>query len=293
MSKPQLNWSERHGWWVLSICFHVIIFVFLVAHQAEAPRRNEKPSRPIQLRFVPAAVSSPREQTPTEPAEAENPRETEPMENISEASAAAAGIISELEPLEKDPTRELRQEVNEQEKRIQEILKSYGKSKQEVEELAESTRLKVDKRLMRFEMMDKAADFMVDSQTDLAGPVRTVVFDNVPDAAVREVFNRYGIRKTRGYVKPTGSRYLSGASSGGTTFNPVSEEGDYEVLVIPAAAQHHMMSLEQNWLVSHGYNTRTTQVESVEFGIEKRDDEWVLDILDIKVRPLASPLLGQ
>jgi hypothetical protein len=286
------NWAERHGWWILSLCFHVILFVLLAIRADILPSGSTAETPTIRILFQPAGLRpAPVESPETAESSPSPPEAVRTIGDALEAMNRLAAAITFPRTTEDAPKPGAetapRSELDEQERKIQEILRRQAVGEGRAKEPAEASRLQVDSRLLRFEVLDKAADFLDGAATTETGPIRTVNFGDVDAEIVKRVFERYGIRITHGYTEPAENRYLSAVKKDGLTFSAVERPGEYDMLVIPARAQTKMMALEQNWLVSHGYNTRVTQVESVEFGIVRVGDGWDLGILEIKVRDLG------
>jgi hypothetical protein len=107
---------------------------------------------------------------------------------------------------------------------------------------------------------------------------------------------RYEIRITSRFAAPSGPSYLNSAASGGSVYTTTDKPGYYEVFEISPKAYRQMVVLENNWLVSHGHDTATTFVDTVEFGIVRKSENfWDLGILNMRVQQLAElgrPTIG-
>jgi len=176
-----------------------------------------------------------------------------------------------------------------QEIRIRNILQKYGESAQQGRNTLAEGRKNLAARLEQAGLQVAAYSHFPEYRGARVGAIRTLTFDNVKPAVAREVMNRYDIRITQRFISQSGPSYLSSASAGGGVYRPTDKPGYYEVFEISPKAYEHMVVLEQNWLVSHGYDPRTTSVDIVEFGIvQKTPNFWDLDILRMEVQQVAE-----
>jgi len=318
------NWAQRHGGWILSVSFHLILVCCLVTQHTtlvRAPARPRpvwlvlKPVKPpapvprpaLETRIVPKPLPEPVQpvSTPKVPSpEAGSPIRTAPAGTPYPAPPAVApasppplpvppgapperaGSASAASPaLERLGTSPM-----EQGKRIQVLLEKYGGRPEGLKQSVDSTFDRVDRRLMKAEVQQAASPFMDKLGTGGAGPERVFTFGREDPAAEKGVMAFYGIRLTRRHVRPSSSpSFLTGALGAGEKYQPAPKEGDYEVIEVPQRAQQQMALLEQQWLTSRGYSPRSTRVVRVEFGIVKQaNGQWDLGILDIKVQPLME-----
>ncbi len=267
------NWSERHGAWILSFCFHVLLVCWFLTHTFDLVIEKPKLApRPVRLVFAqPASVP-----------EVPVPSETLPP-------AASVVEIPDLSPApaEKNPT-EGEDRQGRREREIAEILEDYGKYASTQRKAAHEGRRDRNKRLEKIDLGVQAVPFFPEFTEGRIGPVRILDVRVGDPEGVKQVMERYGIHNDEGLIETVRPSFLSSASIGDKVYHATGRTGYYEYFVIPEKAQRQMAWLEQNYMNSHGYTPATARVDRVVFGAVRRiDDQWDLGILEIKVRRFA------
>lgn len=288
------GWAERHGAWILSLCFHVILFATLGSRSSlpslgpvvDVPESIQK----IDVRLISPPPPKPAP-TPMPPRQVTEPPAAASMSR-SESQEAAAPAEQSLEPLESEIA-----EAEEHERRVREILERFPARASGEQRSINRRRSRIKERLRNAELRVAAAPHFPDYKGARVGPVRILdLTKDVDPHVAKQVMNRYNIRVYKAFVDETGPSFLSSAATGGTVYRQSNKAGYFEVMEISPKANTRMMWLEQQWLVSHGYEPRTTRIDTVEFGIVEREPGfWDLGIIRMEVQELAQvgkPTIG-
>ncbi|MBN1867052.1 hypothetical protein JW916_07135 [Candidatus Sumerlaeota bacterium] len=316
-SSPARRWAERHAPWILSFCIHLLLLCWVFVGSALPPLRKPE-TRMVRVHLVDTPEEPPPEPTPPpeppeqpvftparatdsdpEPTAIPTPPNSEPRETAREPEETVAPArqtdVTEQDPPreESDPLDPIAETAN-QEERIKEILLAYNEHASRNRAERHEDMKDIDKRLEKASIATAASRSFRDYQGARVGAVRTFSDSGVDPEIAKRVKNRYDIHITTRYLdKPGGLSYLSSAASGGSVYHPADKPGYYEVFEISEKAFRQMVVLENEWLVSHGYDPGSTFVDTVEFGIvERSPGYWDLGILNIKVQeytPLGKP----
>jgi hypothetical protein len=173
---------------------------------------------------------------------------------------------------------------------VGEILAGYGKAAAGNRAEAFGERRDIDKRIQKVELATVAAPHFPGFGGARTNVIRTLNLGNVDPALGQKVMDRYSIHITHRYVESINSlNYLSSVATGNAVFHPTNKPGDYEVFEISPDAHRRMVWLEQNYLVTHGYDPASTKLDRVDFGIvETSPGTWDLGILSIKVNQFGQ-----
>ena len=303
--KPQ-GWAETYGPWILSICIHAILITLIVTQVQERSRPERSANIHINFRRMPLLeaaagnmardlirVPVPAALVPISPPP--NPPNAPPA--TAQTQLGPKNITGAVRPMVTKPSTVEAGDGGKgddivgagQEARIRKILSGFGKGTTSGRQAVNEGRKGIRQRLEVAGMQVAAYPHFPGYKGGRVGAVRTLNFDNVPAEVSREVMARYNIRLTSGYVNPSGKNFLNSAASGGSVYTTMDKPGYYDVFEISPKACQQMVILEQNWLVSHGYNTASTYVDVVEFGIvQKSTNFWDLGILKMEVQQLAE-----
>ncbi|HUT24107.1 MAG TPA: hypothetical protein VM492_07190 [Sumerlaeia bacterium] len=296
------GWADRHGGWILSICFHLFVFAWLI-NRSEAPRvALAPPPKPIELVFEEAPPPPPPPQNalpevkpipppplvpPPAGTGAKEPPESPSLPTkiaMAEPQAAAQTSAPPSPPVEEQsPSKALDKR---EEEKINAVLETYAEHAPRLRKQVLDARKDIDRRLERAETAATGLAQFPDFDGARVGPVRTFNFNTASPEIQEEIKRRYGVRILRGYVqKPNAYSYLSTVSVGDKVYHGADEPGYYEIFALSSEATVKLFSLEQAWLDSHGYAPGTARVDAVVFGIVAvREGYWDLGILEIKVQ---------
>jgi hypothetical protein len=266
------TWLERHGAWLVSFFLHLsllILFVTLRPGETPTPEKAE----PIRLIFTQS--------------QEEKTAEAQPEENKKIIEPEMEVATPELPPR---PTtvEEIFPDIAEFEAREEAIDDILAEAKDKpggyVKELKE-TRKAIDKRLQFFEIAQKAVPYFPEYKDARVGAIRTLDLRDIKTEIQEKVFLRYDMKISKRFVESVAPSFLSSAATGTSVYHATNKTGYYEVFEISEKAHRQMLWLEQNYLVSHGHDTRKARVDKVTFGIvEKVEGFWDLAITDIKVQ---------
>lgn len=301
-------WADRYGPWILSVCLHVVLLcAILMGIQME--HSDTAPPKHIRISFANhmapmlkvAAGNMARDLVPFPSPAGPVPVPPPPIPPNAKppvANIPAGPVNTQGAP---QPRVEKASTTGEgdggkgdvigagQEARIRRIVAGLGKSITSGRQALNEGRQGIHQRLENAAMQVAAYPHFPGYKGARMGAVRTLTFDNVPPEVAREVMARYDIRVTTRYAAPTGGSFLSSAASNGSVYTPTDKPGYYDVFEISPKACQQMVVLEQNWLLSRGYDTSSTYVDTVEFGIvRKAANFWDLGILKMNVQQLAQ-----
>lgn len=259
---------------------------------AEEQARYETPLMKFEERIAPAAPSA---QTP-------------PVKLLADASSSAVPVSAKTtgKPLIRKtavpeqnaaaaasaPSSESGEE--EKIKRLLERRSAKGVPQGALSDGAAEAKAMLDNRLRKVEMLRLIAPKQEKGGFKNDGAIRTVRFGGVPPEIEKDVFQRFGITRSSGLVTASDLKpgYLSGLELGGDQYRPATKPGYYDNIVgLSTAACRKMAEMEREWLIRHGHDPDRAILERVEFGIvQKQENFWDLDILEIRVKPRDFPV---